>query len=312
MQIKMRAEDSAAISAIPRRHQRGKPRVSLLFMAPAFLIIAIFLLGPALWALYVSFTNMALTGVGTVQWVGLQNFIHILHDSGFFNALSVSLLYLAFSALLGQALLGLLLALLMRQRNRIYKSVLGAIIIFAWVIPDVVAGFIWSAYLAGGPHSILAPGLLNMLMASLHLPKHAWLQEYPLVMIVIAHIWRGTAFSMLLYASALEGIPAELLEAASIDGAGMATRLYYVTLPLIKGAIATDLLLITLSTLSDFSLVFVLTGGNDPHTQLLAIYQYQQAFQFFQIGYGSAIALLIIVVGAMLALLYIRILRIEL
>jgi multiple sugar transport system permease protein len=81
---------------------------------------------------------------------------------------------------------------------------------------------------------------------------------------------------------------------------------------MIKGAIATDLLLITLATLSDFTLVYVLTGGNSPSSELLTIYQYRQAFQFYQIGYGSAIALLIIAVGAILSLVYLRVLRIEL
>jgi multiple sugar transport system permease protein len=213
--------------------------------------------------------------------------------------------------LIGQAGLGLLLALLMRHRNFVFKSVLGAIIVGAWVIPDVVAGFVWSAFLAGGPQSVLDPGLLNTIFSTFGMPKHAWLQEYPMTMIIVANIWRGTAFSMLLYASALEGIPQELLEAASIDGANSWRSLRYIILPLIKGSIGTDLLLITLATLSDFTLVFVLTGGSI-NTELMTIYQYRQAFQFYQLGYGSAIALLIIAAGAILSLIYTRVLRVNL
>ncbi len=296
------------------RQRRRHVRTGILFMAPALLVTLIFMIGPAFWSLYISLTNMSLTGAGAAapQWVGLQNFAQILRDGEFFNAFRVSLTYLVFSALIGQAVLGLLLALLMRKRNRIFKAILGSIIVVAWVIPDVVAGFVWSAFLAGGPQSVLAPGLLNTIMSAIAAPQHAWLQEYPLVMIILANIWRGTAFSMLLYASGLEGIPDELLEAASIDGAGVWARLREITLPLLRGTIATDLLLITLSTLSDFTLVFVLTGGSNLNTELMTIYQYRQAFQFYQIGYGSAIALLIIVVGAILSLLYIRVLRVEL
>jgi multiple sugar transport system permease protein len=289
-------------------------RVGILFLAPAIIVTFVFMIGPALWSLYISLTNMSLTGAGalTPQLVGLQNFVQIFHDSEFLNSLRVSLLYLVFSALIGQACLGLVLALLMRKRNRIFKSVLGAIIVVAWVIPDVVAGFLWSTFLAGGPQSVLAPGTLNIVMNLLHLPEHAWLQEVPTLMIIVANIWRGTAFSMMLYASGLESIPDELLEAASVDGAGVWVRLRSVILPLLKGTIATDLLLITLSTLSDFTLVFILTGGSNANTELMTIYQYRQAFQFYQIGYGSAIALLIIAVGAILSLIYIRVLRIEL
>ncbi|GCE31472.1 amino acid ABC transporter permease [Dictyobacter alpinus] len=297
-----------------KRKRNRQLRISLLFMAPAFLVIAIFMLGPAFWSIYVSFTNMALTGVGaaTPQFVGFDNFVHIFRDGEFLNSLRVSLTYLVFSALIGQAGLGLLLALLMRHRNATFKAILGAIIVAAWVIPDVVAGFVWSAFLAGGPQSVLDPGLLNTIFSTFGLPKHAWLQEAPMTMVVIANIWRGTAFSMLLYASALESIPQELTEASSIDGANAWTSLRYIILPLIRGAIGTDLLLITLATLSDFTLVYVLTAGSNINTELMTIYQYRQAFQFYQIGYGSAIALLIIAAGAILSLIYTRILRVDL
>ncbi|HZR43261.1 MAG TPA: sugar ABC transporter permease [Ktedonobacteraceae bacterium] len=307
------ATRTAVIPPVENRKRNRHLRTGFLFMAPAFLIIIIFMIGPALWAVYVSFTNMSLTGEGaaTPQWVGLQNFSQILRDGEFLNALQVSLTYLVGSALIGQAILGLLLALLMRNRNRVFKSILGSIIIGAWVIPDVVAGFVWNAFLAGGPQSVLTPGLLNSIMSTFGLPQHAWLQEAPMTMVIVANIWRGTAFSMLLYASALEGIPTEITEAASIDGTNAFTRLRYIILPLIKQAIATDLLLITLATLSDFTLVYVLTGGNSTHTELLTIYQYRQAFQFYQIGYGSAIAFLIIAVGAILSLVYLRVLRVE-
>jgi multiple sugar transport system permease protein len=299
---------------VHRRIRRKQLRIGILFMAPAFLVIALFLLGPAFWSIYVSGTNTSLTGVGAAapQWIGVQNFVQILHDAEFFNAFRVSLTYLVGSALIGQAVLGLLLAMLMRRRQRVFKAVLGGIIIIAWVIPDVVAGFLWASFLAGGPQSVLPAGLLNTIVATFGLPQHAWLQDYPMASIIVANTWRGTAFSMLLYASALEAIPPELFEAASIDGAGLWARIRYVTLPLIKGTIATDLLLITLATLSDFTLVYVLTAGANPNTELLTIYQYHQAFQFYQIGYGSAISLLILVVGAILALLYIRVLRIDL
>jgi multiple sugar transport system permease protein len=315
MQVETEQVQPLQMAPPAHRHIRRKQlRIGILFMAPAFVIIALFMLGPAFWSIYVSLTNESLTGVGAAapQWVGVQNFVQILHDAEFFNAFRVSLTYLVGSALIGQAVLGLLLAMLMRNRQRAFKAVLGGIIIIAWVIPDVVAGFLWSSFLAGGPQSVLAPGLLNSIVATFGLPQHAWLQDYPMTSIIVANTWRGTAFSMLLYASALEAIPPELLEAASIDGASLWKRIRYITLPLIKGTIATDLLLITLATLSDFTLVFVLTAGANPNAELLTIYQYRQAFQFYQLGYGSAISLLILVVGAILSLLYIRVLRIDL
>jgi multiple sugar transport system permease protein len=287
----------------------------MLFMLPAFLVLLVFFLGPAAYAVYVGFTNMSLTGTGaqTPDWVGLSNFHQIVNDSQFFDSLRVSLFYLVGSALIGQAVLGMLLALLMKNRRPAFKSVLGAIIVAAWVIPDVVAGYLWYAFLHADLMNLgTGSGLFNSIVGVFGVPQQAWLQNDPMACIIVANTWRGTAFSMLLYASALEGIAPELLEAASIDGAGLWGRVRLIILPLLKGTIATDLLLITLATLSDFTLVMVLTGGGPGFdTQLLTIYMYQHAFKFYELGYGTAIALLIIVFGAILSLLYIRVLRVE-
>jgi multiple sugar transport system permease protein len=300
-------------AAQPRRRRRF--RLGMLFMLPAFLVMAVFFLGPAVYAVYVGFTNMSLTGVGAANpsWVGLNNFHQILQDHQFFAALRVSLTYLVGSALIGQAVLGMLLALLMKGRRPLFKTVLGGIIVACWVMPDVVAGYLWFAFFHADMLGLgTGSGLFNTILSTFGVPQHAWLQEYPMAAIIVANTWRGTAFSMLLYSSALEGIPPELLEAASIDGAGLLARIRLIILPMLKATIATDLLLITLATLSDFTLVKVLTdGGPGFDTQLLTIYMYQHAFQFYALGYGTAIALLIILTGAILSLLYIRVLRVE-
>lgn len=299
--------------ALAKRHKRF--RLGILFMVPAFAVMAVFFLGPAVYAIYVGFTNMALTGNGaaTPSWVGFGNFRQILKDSQFFDSLRISLTYLVGSALIGQAVLGMLLALLMKGRRPLFKTVLGGIIVACWVMPDVVAGYLWYAYLHVDELNLgTGNGLFSSIATTFGLPQHAWLQDYPMASIIVANTWRGTAFSMLLYASALEGISPELLDAASIDGAGLWSRIRLIILPMLKGTIATDLLLITLATLSDFTLVTVLTGGGPGFdTQLLTIYMYQHAFKFYQLGYGTAIALLIIVTGAILSLLYIRVLRVE-
>jgi multiple sugar transport system permease protein len=276
-------------------------------MVPAFVVLAVFMLGPSLYALYTAFTDMALTGPGAAHpnLIGTTNFSQIFQDPDFFNSLRVSITYLAASAIIGQAGLGLLLALLMQGRMAVFKAAIGAVIIAAWVIPDVVAGFLWSAFL----HQ---DGFLNSISALFGLPQRAWLNDTPMASIIVANVWRGTAFSMLIFTAALAGIPRELYEAASIDGAGILARLRSITLPLLTAAIATDLLLITLQTLSDFTLVWVLTaGGPGYQTQLMTIYMYQQAFKFYQIGYGTAVSLLILAVGAILSLVYIRVLRVK-
>ncbi len=308
--IGIEAKPAAPITPVaprPAVRRRRRIKAGYFFLIPAFGILIFFMLGPSLYALYTAFTNMALTGFGAAspQWIGTSNFDQIFHDPDFFNALRVSVTYLAGSALVGQAGLGLILALLMQNRSTLFKGIVGGIVVGAWVVPDVVAGFLWSAFL----HQ---DGFLNTILALFGLPQKPWLQQDPMASIIVANIWRGTAFSMLLYSGALTAVSPELLEAAAIDGAGLFQRVFRIILPLLKGAIATDLLLITLQTLSDFTLVFVLTGGGPGfQTQLMTIYMYQQAFKFYQLGYGTAVSLLIIATGAILSLIYIRVLRVE-
>jgi multiple sugar transport system permease protein len=305
----VQAESQRLVTQPPveRRRRRFRMRAGYFFMIPAFAVLALFMLGPSIYAVYTSFTNMALTGVGaqSPNWIGTQNFKQIFADPNFYNALHVSLTYLIGSALIGQCLLGLLLAMLLQHRLPLFRGIVGSIIIAAWVIPDVVAGFLWSAFL----HQ---DGLLNSMTALFGVPAHPWLYSYPMASIIVANVWRGTAFSMLLFSAALAGIPNELFEAAAIDGAGLIRRIQHITLPLLTAAIATDLLLITLQTLSDFTLVYVLTGGGPGFkTQLMTIYTYQEAFKFYQLGYGTAVSLLILVVGALLSLIYLRVLRVR-
>jgi multiple sugar transport system permease protein len=129
----------------------------------------------------------------------------------------------------------------------------------------------------------------------------------PIIAVSLANIWRGTAFSMLVYSAALSEIPKEIEESAEMDGAGGWRRLAFVTLPMITRAIMTNLMLITLQTLSVFGLIFAMTrGGPGTKSQTLPLYMYEQAFSFSQIGYGTAIALVMLAIGAIFSLIYLR------
>jgi multiple sugar transport system permease protein len=209
------------------------------------------------------------------------------------------------SAVIGQNLLGLLLALLMKDRSRVIRSVVGTVIIGAWVVPEIVAAFIWYAFLG-------QQGTLNAIFGAVGLGKEDWLYNTPMLAVILANIWRGTAFSMLVYSAALSDVPPDLLEAAAVDGASPLRQLRHITLPLIKRSVMTNLMLITLQTLAVFTLVFALTGGGPGNkSQTLPIYMYQQAFKFYQLGFGTAAALLLLAVGAVFSLVYVRALKVE-
>lgn len=155
-------------------------------------------------------------------------------------------------------------------------------------------------------------GSLNSLLDALRLPGQNWLYTMPILAVCLANVWRGTAFSMMVFTAAINDVPQELTEAAEMDGANPWQRLWRVVLPVIRPSILTNLMLITLQTLSVFGLIYTMTrGGPGNKSETLPIFMYQQAFQNSLIGYGTAIALVLLVVGALFSVVYIRLLKLE-
>jgi multiple sugar transport system permease protein len=303
---------SAGLATVARRRRGSKHPLSpstgrwLVPMTPALLLLLLFV-GPIVWCVYSAFTNAALTGAGagSVEFVGLDNFRRMLTDPEIGKAIWLTVVFVLGSAVIGQNTMGLFIALLMSGRNRVVRAVVGTVVVAAWVLPEIVAAFIWVAFLG-------RDGSLNAALNALGLPGQNWLFSVPILAVILANIWRGTAFSMLVYSAALSDVPPELTEAAEMDGAGGWRRLVYVTLPLIKHSIMTNLMLITLQTLAVFTLIFVMTGGGPgTKSQTLPLLMYQQAFKFSDIAYGTAIALVLLLVGAVFSLFYIRVLRPE-
>lgn len=274
-------------------------------LSPAVIMLLVFMAGPILWSLYSSFTNTALTGPNAKnpQWIGLDNYSRLLSDPVFPSSVVLTLVFVLASAVVGQNCLGMVLALLMRTGNKVVVAVTGAVVVTAWVLPEIVAAFAMYAFFVDA-------GTLNQMLAAVGITGANWLYALPMFSIILANIWRGTAFSMMVYRAALDDVAVEITEAAQIDGANARQQLFRITLPVIKNTIATNLMLITLQTLSVFTLIFVMTaGGPGNRSMTLPVFAYEQAFGFFDIGYGSAIATVMIIVGALFAGLYVRLLR---
>lgn len=287
---------------------RNSPRLRLarlLPLAPAVVLLAVFLAGPVAWSFYGSFTNAALSGSNAKNpaWVGLANYDKLLQDPVFPLSLGLTVVFVLASAIIGQNLLGLGIALTMEKATPLISSVVGTVVVAAWVLPEIVAAFVAYAYFS-------EDGTLNQVLAALGMTGPNWLYSFPMLAIVLANTWRGTAFSMMVYRAALNDVPVEITEAAMIDGAGGMKRLVLITLPMIKTSITTNLMLITLQTLSVFTLVWVMTaGGPGNQSTILPVMAYQEAFRFGDIGYGTAIATVMLVIGALFSVIYIRALR---
>ena len=277
----------------------------ILPLVPAVLLLLLFMAGPIVWSLYGSFTNAALSGPNAAnpQWIGLDNYTRLLGDPLFPKSVWLTVLFVFVSALIGQNVLGMSLALLMARANKGLSGLIGGVVVTAWVLPEIVAAFAAYAFFTGD-------GTLNQLLGAVGLDGPNWLYTFPMMAVIMANIWRGTAFSMMVYRAALDDVPPELIEAAQIDGAGPFQRLMRITLPVIKTAISTNLMLTTLQTLSVFTLIFVMTaGGPSNGSMTLPVLAYEQAFRFLDVGYGTAIATVMLVVGALFSVVYIRLLR---
>lgn len=286
-------------------------RGGLLFLAPALLFITVFILFPFVWVFFLSFTNQTLTGATAVNWqvVGLANYRDLLdlskwmHSGEFGNALVITLKYVIGSALIGQLGLGLLIATLFHRRKGILREIVFTVVILAWIIPDVVIAFAWVAYLDRDF------GTLNAILRFFTPAQIDWLLEHPLESIIIFNTWRGTAFSMLLFSSALATIPPSYLETAEVAGASAWHKFRDILLPLISSHIVTDMIMITLWTFNTFT-PFLLTGGGPAfRTELMSIYTYRIAFKYFEFGRGGAIAVVVMLINLTLALGYLAILR---
>ena len=300
-------EPARAAARRPRATRGRRAAGRVLPMVPAFALLALFFLGPILWCVYASFTDVALTGAtaSTPHLIGLRNYRRMLEDPQFRESLWLTVVFVLGSAVIGQNAGGMILALLMKSRSRVARAVVGAIVVGAWVMPELVAGFVWYAFLADD-------GTLNAILRGVGLHARSWLYATPLLAVTIANIWRGTAFSMLVYSAALSNVPEELLEAAAVDGASGYRRLRHITLPLMRRAVMTNLMTITLQTLAVFTLIFVMTGGGPgTKSQTLPIYMYQSAFKFYQLGYGAALAIVLLAVGAVFSVVYLRMMRDE-
>jgi multiple sugar transport system permease protein len=273
------------------------------FVAPALVLIGVFLVFPALWTLYIGVTNYRLTGVAarTPEVVGLDNYRRALSDPTFYRSLRLTLIFVLGSAVIGQNVLGFALAYALRSARKAVRRTIEALVLLAWILPSSVVAFLWIAMLDRDQ------GTVNAILGGS--PGTAWLIEYPMVCLVVFNTWRGTAFSMMLYSAALSSVPPSHLETARLAGSSTAQTLRDVVLPHIRRYALTNTLLITLWTFNDFTPFLLTAGGPNGRSEIVAAYIYNRAIVGGDMGYSGAISLLVLVINLLLALVYLRVAR---
>ncbi|MGW1342005.1 carbohydrate ABC transporter permease [Kribbella sp. NPDC002412] len=275
--------------------RRRQAATAWLFLTPAVLFFTLLFFLPI--------GNQLLTGLydaDGVTFVGLGNFSRALSDPEVVHSFLITLLYAAGTLIVGTAV-GLGLAVILNQAlpgRTLFRSVL----LIPYLTSVSIVGLLW--------RNILDPqvGILNRLLESVGLPGQTWLSTHPLATIVGITVWSGAGYTMVLFLAGLQGIPGLYYEAARIDGAGPWRRFFAITLPLLAPTTLFVSIIGLISTLQQFALPYIVTGGGPGNaTSLYAHRLFIVAFNDNDFGYASALSVLLLLVVLVLSLLQLRI-----
>jgi raffinose/stachyose/melibiose transport system permease protein len=261
-------------------------------LLPALLFYLVLVVYPIIRSFFYGFYDW--NGLSAPIYIGLQNFKEILTDGVFWYSFKNNI-FIVVASVFGQVPIGLVLAIILNRKlkgARFFRSVF----FIPMILSTVVIGLLWTTMLNS------QMGLVNTLLQSIGLGALAqdWLGDPRLAMYTVSGvvIWQFIGFYMIIFLAALQNIPVDIMEAAEIDGANEAQKLFRITLPMMWTTIKTAVVLCIAGSMRSFDLVFVMTQGGPAHaTELMATYMYNKTFSVYKYGYGSAISLVIFIIS---------------
>jgi multiple sugar transport system permease protein len=271
-------------------------------VSPSVLLIGLFGLLPVVWVFVLSFEHNDLQTPG--QWAGLDNYRLLLHDPVFADSVRRTVIY---TVLFVPTTLVLSLLAAAALNRRIRGITFYRLAIFIPVVTSTVATGVIFTWLMDPDF-----GLINAVLSKLGLPTFGFFSSpsQALLSVVIMTVWGWVGFGALIFLAGLQGIPADLIEAAQIDGCSRAGAFWRIEVPLLRPVSAFLLVWLTINALQLFDEVYVTTKGGPLHaTTVVVYYLYIQAFQFFHAGYAAAIAVVLFVVIAAITLVQLRLTR---
>jgi multiple sugar transport system permease protein len=267
-------------------------RFAALLVAPALLVLVLTTTFPLLYLIWNSFQNINLAMPFMNGFAGLDNYAQMMGDGNFWHSLQLTAIYTISSVAL-QVVIGLGLALLVMQIPR-GQGVFRVVAILPIVLAPVVVGLFWRTLL-------LAPnfGIIDFAVKALGFGAVNWLgaPTPALVSVIMIHTWQWTPFAFLVFLASLASLPPDIYEAARIDRAGAVQRFIHITLPLIRPALVIVVIMRSMIALSAFAAIFAATrGGPGTATEILNLYAYRTSFVELNFGYGSALAVALLVI----------------
>jgi ABC-type sugar transport system permease subunit len=285
--------------------QRIYPYLSIL---PVALVIVLFAIYPIIHAVRMSFFQYLLTKPNQHPFVGLDNYIDVVSSYYFKNSIQITGIYTV-ASVVGVIIYGLGVALLMNSKIRL-STPLKIVILLPWALPAVVSGLLWK-WILNADFGILngmlyAVGLIDRYIPFLADPTLAKAS------LIMAFIWKEGPLVAIFFLAGLQLIPAELYEAARIDGGGGWRIFRFVTLPLLRPILLIVVVYETMTAILTFDTIYVMTGGGPANsTALISWFAYAEIFKALNLGHGVALAIIIALITLVLIILYLRVLRTE-
>lgn len=291
----------------PHRRRRSGGRIQpdvWVLLLPALIPIIVLSLGPLVYGVYLGFTDARAGLYVPTDFIGLANFKELVHDDLFWSSFKVGLTWAVCVTVL-QFVLSLGLALLLNVEGLRLRSLARVLAMVPWAMPPVVIGIMWR--LVYHPDA----GILNQTLENVGILHHNvdWLSGFALALpaVIVVGVWTGMPQTTVTLLAALQGVPAELGEAAALDGAGAWARFRVVSWPAIKPVVISITSLNFIWNFNEFGLVYVLTGGGPGgKTQLPMLFAYMEAFRYGHFGYAAALGDVMVVVIAILLVFYLR------
>lgn len=284
--------------------EKKRKREPWLFLLPVLVVLLLLFGYPLINSIVMAFQNYKLTAPNDLYFNGFENFKKLFGDPDGLMILKNSIIYVVISVA-GQFLLGLTLALALKKQFKgrgLYQS----IVFLPWAFSGFVVGLIfrWSF---NGEY-----GVVNNLLMKLGIIDNniAWLGTpgYSLAVVIIAMIWMGIPFFAIMILAALQSIPADVYEAADVDGCGTVRQFFQITLPYIKPTLITTVLLRTIWIFNSLDLVVIITdGGPANSSQTLPAYMYSKAFGSYDFGFAAALGVMLMIILGLYALIFLKV-----
>ena len=281
--------------------ERNRRRAAVLFIAPATVLLLAIFVYPFGYALYISFTEWTLGQQLAPTWVGFANYVGLVGDGRFLNAIFRSTVFVGFAVSI-ELILGFALALLFNKHLPAF-GIFRTLAVLPVMVMPVATGLVWF-YILNFKY-----GPLNAILRALDLPTQNWLPRPMGAMgaLILADVWQWTPFVMIVIIAGLRSLPEYVYEAAALDGLRPVETFFKVTLPLLRPVILIVLLLRLMDAFKLMDLVFILTkGGPAGRTETLSYYIYVMGLQLFRVGLAAAVSILFLIFINIAAQIFVR------